>query len=95
MNLSRPEAPEPYLRILAAGLSKCGIPVQLRNDSDERPYVRASHATVPLSTDVYCVRDEGGSWCFHSEWGSVISPAEDTVTAIEYVVRLLRHHRPE
>jgi hypothetical protein len=90
MSLGRDEEPEQYLRALATGLGKCGIPVQIRSDSDKLPYVRASHPTVPLSTDVYCVREENGSWGFRSEWGSVIAPAEDAVSAIEYVVTLLR-----
>jgi hypothetical protein len=79
-----------HLRALAAGLTKCGIPVQLRTDSDRRPYVRASHPEMPLSTDVYCMKDESGSWSFHSEWGSAIALAEDLVSAIGYIVKLLR-----
>jgi hypothetical protein len=79
-----------YLRALAAGLTKCGIPVQLRTDADHRSYLRASHPAMPLSTDVYCVRADSGPWSFLSEWGSVIASADDQVSAIGYVVRLLQ-----
>jgi hypothetical protein len=82
--------PAEYLRTLASGLTKCGIPVQLRTDGDHRPYLRASHPSIPLGTDVYCVGDDSGTWCFHSEWGSPIAPADDQVSAIGYLVRLLR-----
>jgi len=71
-------------------LGKCGIPVQVRRDGDQHPYARASHPKTPLSTDVYCVREEGGAWCFRSEWGSVIGPADDVLTVIDYVVSVLR-----
>jgi hypothetical protein len=81
-----------YLRALATCLTKSGIPVQLRADADHRPYVRASHPEMPVSTDVYCVRDEGGSCFFHSEWGRPIAPADDPAMAIGYVLRLLRTH---
>lgn len=82
--------PAEHLRALAAGLTKCGFPVQLRADADRRPYVRASHPAMPLSTDVYCVSDEDGSCSFRSEWETVIASADDLVSAIGYVVRLLR-----
>jgi hypothetical protein len=85
-----PDEPAAYLRVLAVGLTKCGIPVQLRTDADHRPYVRASHPKIPLSTDVYCVRDESEPCTFRSEWGSVIASADDPVAAIGYVIRLLR-----
>jgi hypothetical protein len=79
-----------HLRVLAAGLIKCGVPVQFRADADRRPYLRASHPGVPLSTDVYCVSDETGFCSYRSEWGRTIARADDPVSAIGYVVRLLR-----
>lgn len=84
------DGPAAYLWALAAGLTKCGIPVQFRTDADRRPYVRASHPKIPLSTDLYCVWDENGPCTFRSEWGSVIASADDPVAAIGYVIRLLR-----
>jgi hypothetical protein len=60
VTLTHDDEPAAYLRSLAVGLAKCGIPVQHRADADRRPYVRASHPEIPLSTDVYCVRDDGG-----------------------------------
>jgi hypothetical protein len=83
------DEPAEYLRALATGLTKCGIPVQLRTDADQRPYLRASHSSMPLSTDVYCIGDDDGTWCFHSEWGSRIAPADDRISAIGYLIRLL------
>jgi hypothetical protein len=35
--------PLPYLRALADGLGKCGVPVQIRQGEQRAPYVRASH----------------------------------------------------
>lgn len=90
MTLIDDDEPAERLRALATGLTKCGIPVQLRTDSDNRLYVRASHPEMPLSTDVYCMKDETGSWIFHSEWGSAVALADDVVSAIGYVVNLLR-----
>lgn len=84
-----PDESAAYLRALAAGLTKCGIPVQLRTDADRRPYVRASHPKIPLSTDVYCIREERGSCTFRSEWDSEIASATDPVAAIGYVIKLL------
>jgi hypothetical protein len=84
------DEPAEHIRALAVGLAKCGIPVQLRRDADQRLYLRASHASIPLSTDVYCVRADSGTWSFHSEWGSVIAPADDQVSAIGYIFRLLQ-----
>jgi hypothetical protein len=84
------DEPAFHLRALAAGLTKCGIPVQLRNDADHGPYLRASHPSIPLSTDVYCWRTVSGSWSFHSEWSSEIAPTDDQVSAVGYVVSLLR-----
>lgn len=81
-----------YLRALATCLTKSGIPVQLRADVDHRLYVRASHPEMPVSTDLYCVREEDGSCFFHSEWGRPIASADDPASAIEYVLRLLRTH---
>jgi hypothetical protein len=83
------DEPAEHLRALAVGLTKCGIPVQLRTDADQRPYLRASHPSMPLSTDVYCVGTDSGTWCFYSEWGSLIGRADDQVCAVGYVVRLL------
>jgi hypothetical protein len=85
--------PAEHLRALAVGLTKCGIPVQLRTDADQRPYLRASHPSMPLSSDVYCVADDGGTWCFQSEWGSPIAPADDRISAIGYLIRLLQEPR--
>jgi hypothetical protein len=79
-----------YLRVLAAGLIKCGVPVEFRADADRRTYLRASHPSMPLSTDVYCVSDEAGSCSYRSEWGSRIARADDPVSAMGYVVGLLR-----
>jgi hypothetical protein len=89
VNAGHDDEPEAHLRALAGGLAKCGIPIQLRSDADRRPYLRASHPSIPMSTDVYCVRIEGGTWSIRSEWGSVIAPADDQVSAIGYIVRLL------
>jgi hypothetical protein len=83
------DEPAEYLRALATGLTKCGIPVQLRTDTDQRCYLRASHPSMPLSTDVYCVGDDSGTWFFHSEWGRLIAPADDQISTIGYLVRLL------
>lgn len=84
--------PVSYLRELAVGLGKCGIPVQLRRDAEQSPYLRASRPDAPLGTDLYCVRYDDGACYLRSEWGTMISPADDLVTAIGYVVKLLRLH---
>lgn len=45
---------------------------------------------MPLGTDVFCVRQEDGAYSFVSEWGAVISGADDVMAAIGYIVKLLR-----
>lgn len=90
MNARDGDDPAAYLRALAAGLGKCGIPTQIRQDRSGGAYVRASHPAMPLSTDVYCDRRPDGTWSLRSEWGGHISAANDLVTAIGYVVTLLR-----
>lgn len=90
MNTEWDDEPKLRLRALAAGLTKCGIPVQLRTDADHQPYLRASHPSIPLSTDVYCRITSIGSWSFHSEWSNEIAPADDLVSTIAWVIRLLR-----
>lgn len=93
MTTTPDDEPAEYLRALATGLTKCGIPVQLRTDADQRRYLRASHPSMPLSTDVYCVGDGIGTWCFCSEWGSPIAPADDQISTIGYLIKLLHNPR--
>ncbi|GLY76799.1 hypothetical protein Airi01_050660 [Actinoallomurus iriomotensis] len=65
-------------------------PVQLRTDADQRPYLRAFHPSMPISTDVYWVRANAGTWFFHSKWGSVLASGDHQVSVIGYIVGLLQ-----
>jgi protein involved in temperature-dependent protein secretion len=74
--------------MLAEALGKGGIPSRLRADEDGRRCVRASHPRLPLSTELYAEWTDGQFWWL-SEWGTRVCPADEVVSAVEYVWRLL------